>query len=442
MRAAHELPDLEWPAPARSAPLVLAYSGGLDSTVLLHHLSGQAHGRLRVLHVHHGLQDTADAWARHCQAQAAALSVPMAVLRVRVVRDGRGTEAGAREARYEALRRHLRVGDVLVTAHHAEDQAETVLLNLLRGSGVAGLAGMRAWSAFEPGFLWRPLLETSRRQLRIYAESRGLAWIEDPHNRDPAYARSRLRQQVWPVIEAGWPQAAPALMRGAANLREAADLLDELADADLVALQGPDPAALSVSALAGVSAARRRNALRRWLARQGLPVPFRDSLLRLDRELLGARPDAAPVVGWPGLEWRRYRDALYAMPPLSEAEGYVVDWDGNGWDGSGTLDLPERAGHLEMPAEGAAVPGRVRTPAPGERFRPRGAGQRQRLKNLFQARGIPPWVRVRTPVWEQDGRVRWIGGIGPAHDWDGPCPRWRCELPGGVSCESAPGGQD
>lgn len=417
--------SLTWPEPARVAPLALAYSGGLDSTVLLHLLCAAAQGRLRALHIHHGLQAAADDWAAHCVEIGRTLGVEVEVLRVQVCKDGRGPEAAARDARYRALRAALSADEVLVTAQHLHDQAETLLLNLFRGSGLRGLAGMQQWSAFAPGFLWRPLLQTPRPQLRAHAVGHDLRWIEDPHNDDPRFSRSRLRTRLWPLLESHWPNLAQMLGRSADNLAEAGAVLDEVMAADVQALRVPeDRAALSVSALRALSPARRHLALRAWIAGQTLPAPFRDSLCRIDTELLDAAADRAPRVAWPGAEVRRYRDRVYAMAPLPAAVDFDLCWDGNA-----TLALPAGAGWLR-PGVGPAVAGRVRRPRPGERFRPQGAARASRLKALYQARGVPTWIRERAPLLERDGEAIWIGGLGLAQGREEASPLWACGLPG------------
>lgn len=192
---------LSLPTPPPAPRYWLAFSGGLDSTVLLHLL--HAHGLpLEVVHVHHGLQAQADAWAAHCQRVCEGLGVPLQVLRVQVRPAGEGPEAAARAARYQALGALLRPGEVLVTAHHRDDQAETLLLRLLRGSGVRGLAAMPELAPFAAGQLWRPLLGLGREQITAWAVAQGLDGLHDPHNQDPRFARSRLRQQVMPLLRA------------------------------------------------------------------------------------------------------------------------------------------------------------------------------------------------------------------------------------------------
>lgn len=412
---------------------LLAYSGGVDSSVLLHLLAAQLGQRLRAVHVHHGLQRAADDWEQHCRQECARLGIPFESRRIVIPPDDRGPEASARDARYDALRGAMRPDEVLVTAHHREDQAETVLIRLLRGSGPSGLSGIRGLSAFAPGLLWRPLLESSRDQIVALARARELRWIEDPHNQDSRYARSFLRGEILPRLRQHWPAADRAIVRSAALVAEADELLRSLAVEDLNALhqerRGSAREALPLTELRALSPARRRNLIRHWVEELGLSRPYLDSLRRLDAELLSADEDMNPVVAWPGAELRRYRDRLWAMPTLEPAP---TAFD-QAWDGCSILALPAGCGRLVAASESPGQPKgelRVRMPIGVARFRPARGGHIRSLKNLFQERGIPPWVRLRTPALLREGRICWIAGLGWA---DGAEPfdlEWRDPPPG------------
>jgi tRNA(Ile)-lysidine synthase len=283
---------------ARPAVFCAGFSGGLDSTVLLDLLAPlckeQGHV-LRALHVHHGLSPNADAWERHCAALCAGLRVPLQVAHVAVNRAPRTSlEEEARRARHAAFADVS--ADIIVLAHHADDQAETVLLQLLRGAGPKGLAGMPPLKTLAPGastWLLRPLLDFSRAELLEYAQARGLAWIEDESNQDDSLKRNFLRNQVTPLLRAGFPAPAQTLARAARHQAEAAQLLDALADLDLAqagagaAVQAPVVEALEVEVLKQHDDTRLKNALRRWLDRAGLRQPSAarlDALLRALRE--------------------------------------------------------------------------------------------------------------------------------------------------------------
>ncbi|MFS2200468.1 tRNA lysidine(34) synthetase TilS, partial [Pseudomonas sp. Pseusp3] len=252
----------------------IAYSGGLDSTVLLHLLAHLAKTEslpaLSAIHVHHGLQAVADAWPEHCRSVCAALGVPLQIVRVQV-QPGASLERAARDARYHAFSEVIRPGEVLLTAQHRDDQAETLLFRLLRGAGVRGLSGMPRQRPLGKGHLLRPLLDATRAELEAYAAAHQLRWIEDPSNQDRQFSRNFLRHQVFPVLTTRWPQAMATMARSAAHLSEAQGLLDELAQIDLNQARTANEfdwlglPSLELASLEKLSAARQRNALSHWL---------------------------------------------------------------------------------------------------------------------------------------------------------------------------------
>jgi tRNA(Ile)-lysidine synthase len=409
----------------------VAFSGGLDSTVLLHLLARSCARPLIAVHVHHGLQAPADDWAVHCQAQAATLGVAIEVLCVTVDRAApSGPEAAARTARRSALRGTMRDGDVLATAHHRDDQAETVLLRLLRGTGVDGLAAMRALTPFPPGRLWRPLLQVSRAELRDYALQEDLRWIDDPHNQDPRYARSWLRRVAMPLLRERWPGVDAALARAAEHAAEASDLLQELAQSDLVPLRAGE--GLRIAALQVLPQARRRNALRSWLRERGVDdLPSADALARIEHEVLAAAADAWPR--WPmrHIELRRYRGVLYALPCLqAEPGGVILEWSVGE-----QFDLPAGCGRLLATAP-PPLPLRVAFPQGGERLCPATNSRTRSLKNLFQEAGVPPWLRQRTPLLYVAGRLVAAGDRWQTPQWRALCAQrgwsYRWQLPAGL----------
>jgi tRNA(Ile)-lysidine synthase len=385
--------------------LWVAFSGGMDSTVLLHALK-QARLKPHAVHVNHQLQPDAPAWAEHCRALCKTWDVPFELRTVGLVPDDpAGPEAAARAARYEALRGVMKPGDVLATAHHRGDQAETVLLRLLRGTGVSGLAAMSVASEFGPGQLWRPLLAIARETIHAYALAHRLKWIDDPHNANPRYARSFLRAEITPRLRNRWPAMEEALARVAAHAAEARQLLKELAVTDLARIRSA--LGLSIGGLLELSDARRHNAIRAWIEEYGFEAPPADALQRLDREVLQAKPDAEPLLGFGAAEVRRYRGTLFLMRRLPLAPNGVE----LAWRSGRQLLLPEGCGWLQAsasPSEQLAV----RFPRGGERMKPPRAKQSRTLKNLFQEAGVPPWVRERTPLLYRGKQLLWVGGIG------------------------------
>ncbi|MDR1076482.1 MAG: tRNA lysidine(34) synthetase TilS [Xanthomonadaceae bacterium] len=396
-----------------SAPLLLGLSGGLDSIALLHLLANDTRidpTRLSAIHVHHGLQSEADAWAAHCTQACETLNVPIRLARVDVDRHHRqGLEAAAREARYTAFRQALKPEQVLVTAHQLEDQAETFLLRALRASGPDGLACMRPWRPFASGWHWRPLLDVPRRDLLAYARSNELIWIEDPSNDSHDYDRNFLRHQVLPLLGKRWPRAVGALAQSARLNAEASDLLLEEDIRSLHrAFLDEDRRTLSVMSLTALSSARRARVLRYWLRDLGLPpLPISGSL-RIESDLLRARADASAGFAWSGASIRRWRDQLHAdwdRPPTSPT------WKTQ-WDGRTPLQLPD--GSMLSLHDGTGNPGasgfdnplEARARRGGERIVLPGRRHSHSLKHALQEYGVPPWQRERIPLLsDHEGRL-------------------------------------
>lgn len=383
--------------------LVIAFSGGLDSTALLAALADTAdrHGKaLLAVHVNHQLHGDADAWATHCRDVAEKLGVPFEAETIIVdPGDGPGPEASARNARYAALQKHVQPGDWLLSAHHRDDQAETLFYNLLRGSGPAGIAGIARMRRFGRGWLARPLLDTDQQALRTWAEQRGLSWVDDPSNAESRFDRNFLRNEVLPLIESRWPGVAARLAKSAGHAREAVQLADELAESDIV-LAGGDPARLSVSVLNALSQPRRSNALRRAAGRLGLPPMPATTLSSIVADLLMAREDATPLVQWSDAEARRYRDVLFMMPRLAEPQ-----FDGRHL-GTSNVELGTGLGAIRLVATGgpglsescASAGLTLATRKGGEEILISGQRHTKKLKKLLQEEGIVPWMRERLPL--------------------------------------------
>ncbi|KQN58224.1 tRNA lysidine(34) synthetase TilS [Erwinia sp. Leaf53] len=309
--------------------VMLAYSGGLDSSVLLHQLvllrRQRPELRLRAVHIHHGLSPHADGWAEHCRQQCAQWQVALEVVRVQLdVREG-GVEAAARAARYQALRQRLKPGETLLTAQHQDDQSETLLLALKRGSGPAGLAAMPLEGRLGEHRHLRPLLAQSRGQLERWAAEHQLCWIEDESNQDPRYDRNFLRLQVLPLLASRWPHFAAASARSAALCGEQEQLLDELLAESLQALVAAD-GSLDVVPLLSLSEARRSALMRRWIARCQGGMPSRAGLQKLWQEVVCARPDAEPRLRIGKAEVRRFRERLYWLPLLASVSDVMLPW--------------------------------------------------------------------------------------------------------------------
>lgn len=379
-------------------PLLVGFSGGLDSTVLLCSLALSIPARergLRALHVHHGLHPDADSWAADCQRVCDRLGIALAVVRADVRRDeGLGLEASARKARYAAFESELHDGEVLVLAHHRDDQAETFLLRALRASGVDGLAAMPAWRVLGRGWLWRPLLDVPRIALLAYARAHGLEWIDDASNCDTAMDRNFLRHRVLPLLRERWPDADTAFARSAALCGDAATLLAEDDATALATVQSGDVRTLDVTRLLDLEASRRARVLRRWVAGLGLPPLPAQGIARIESDLLHAAPDAQPCFAWASATIRRWRSTLHAGP---QAGTWPEDWCAL-WDGGQALRLPDGGSLRLHGASRFAHPLLVRGRHGGERITLPGRAHSHTLKHVLQELDVPPWRRDRLPL--------------------------------------------
>lgn len=383
--------------------VLLAYSGGLDSTVLLHQLTLlRQHWptlQLRALHIHHGLSPLADSWVAHCQRQCAEWQVPLEVVKVTVDARCGGIESAARSARYQALAQHIHPAETLLTAQHLDDQSETLLLALKRGSGPAGLAAMSPRQMRGDNPHLRPLLDFSRQQLEAWAERYRLSWIEDESNQDPRYDRNFLRLQVLPLLNDRWPHFSAAAARSAALCGEQEQLLDELLAESLDALIAED-GSLCFTPLLSMSAVRRAALLRRWIARQNGTMPSREGLERLWQEVALSREDATPCLRLGTAEVRRFRDRLWWLNSSEPLVNHHLDW-APPWL---PLSLPDRLGQLRVDDGGIWLRQPQALERVNVRFQAQGsfhivgrAGSRP-LKKLWQEAAIPPWQRQRIPL--------------------------------------------
>lgn len=393
------------PRIAESELVAVAFSGGLDSTALLH-VATRSGARVLALHVHHGLQPQADDWAAHCERVAREFGAGFACARLSGA-PGRGdsVEAWAREGRHRALHdMAVAAGaDLLLLAHHRQDQAETFLLQAMRGAGTAGLAGMPR-SQWRGGLCWaRPWLDQPRNVIRAYAEQQGLRWIEDPSNADGRYARNRLRLTLWPAF----PAAETGLAQAARWAQQAEVLAAEVAAEDLARLSTPER--LDLAALTQLSPARARNALRAWLA----PHTTAPASL-IERLLAEWRPGATLSWPAPGGALHAYRDGLHwagasvAVPPPARIDlsrhglHPQPDW-GGAW-------LVEAASPGIAPARLVGLTQQARAGA--EQFQRAPASTPRSLKNACQEAGLPPWRRGGPLLYDAQGRLVAVAGLG------------------------------
>lgn len=378
------------------APLCVAYSGGPDSTALLHALSqlpeAQSRG-LRALHVDHGLHAQSRAWADHCLQFAQSCGVTCTVLRVEVDHArGYGLEAAAREARYGAFTTSLRKDELLLLAHHRDDQAETVLLKLLRGAGPEGLGGMRATRRLGAGALWRPLLDTPREMLRRYVDQHGLPCIDDPSNRDARLSRNFLRHEILPRLSEHWPQAVEAIVHSAALHRAASEALSQQWREEQARLLDPFSGSLDARGWLALSPALRHPLLDDWLHARGLTAPTTAQREQIERQCV-ARNGQLPCIRWRGAEVHVWKGRLWALPPQPAIDPH---WS-TSWQGE-PVALPD-GGSLRLEPPGLlAETVTIRLRRGGEQLRPAGDAHTRELRDLFQQSGMPPWRRAACPM--------------------------------------------
>jgi tRNA(Ile)-lysidine synthase len=424
------------------ARVTVALSGGLDSVVLLDCLARLRDRRailLEALHVNHGLSAHGGAWAAFCGKLCGRLGVPLRVVDVHVDRGpGESLEAAARRARYAAFRQH--VSGTLVLAHHLDDQAETILLQLLRGAGPRGAGAMpRSREAggdagpMPPLAVVRPLLGAARSRLEGYARTAGLTWVDDESNADTGLDRNYLRACVLPLIEERFPGYRKALARSAELCGEASGLLDELAAQDGThAVRNGD---LDVAALRRLSEPRARNLLRWFLRQNAVAAPAARRLGETVRQLVHARPDQRIRIVLGNVELRCYLGCACLQPVTAPVPGEAVVWRGEA-----VLPAPGGLGDVHFTrGEGAGIAlGRLsgrrvdlRPRQGGERIQPDCRRPRRTLKNLLQEHRIEPWQRARLPLLFCDGHLVWVPGIGIDCAWQagpgdpGLCPVWR-----------------
>lgn len=396
-----------------AASIALALSGGIDSMVLLDALPPLASARgsaLSAIHINHGISPHADSWTAFCAEQCAARGIALVTYRLKLAQGRRANlEAIARRARYDALRNAGT--DIVALAHHADDQAETVLLQLLRGAGSRGLAAM---PRFQPGApaLWRPLLDLTRVTLATYAALRGVAWIEDESNADVHHKRNLLRHDIMPRLAAHFSGFPGTLARAARHQAEASELLDALAADD--AAGAAFPAGLDATRLAALPPARARNLLRWFLRGQGLRSPSDAQLAEMLRQLVATRADARTRIVHDNAEIGCYRGLIVVHAPSLPPSAFV-----RAWHGEAAVPLPGGTLAFE-PALGAGVaasmlslhPVTLRSRAGGERLQLAADRPRRAVKKLLQDAGLPPWQRQALPlVWCGDRLVA-VPGVG------------------------------
>lgn len=391
----------------------IAYSGGLDSHVLLHAcatLRDQYGFTYKAIHINHGLSPNALAWVEHCKTICDNLQIDFISKEITILSNhGDSLEALGRELRYKALAAYLSKNDVLLTAHHQEDQAETMFLQLMRGAGPKGLSAMPTIKPFAKGFHGRPLLEISKKTIDSYACEHKLKWIEDESNQNIDFSRNYVRQTLFPLLKKRWPAVSDTLARVAEHCAEAQRFIDLAMDEHLANMQRGS--GLSISALLTLSQTVQRHVLRRWFTHLHFPIPSAVKMQQIQQSLLLAAEDKMPHIMWGHVELRRYQDVLYAMEKLlmhDETKSYV-------WDMEQPLILPNVGVlHAELNlGQGFRKDVKqvtVRFRQGGECCRLPGRDFHHDLKKLFQQWGVPPWERSRVPLLFVEDKL--VGVVG------------------------------
>lgn len=401
---------------AKYQTLFVGFSGGLDSTVLLHSLVSfpELVGKLQAVHIHHGLSENADVWQSHCEAFCKGLGIPLLTAPVKI--EGLANiEESARMARYKVFSSLLATHDCLLLAHHGDDQAETLLLQLLRGAGIDGMAAMLPITPLATGEVIRPFLQYSRQTLEAYAREHALTAIEDESNQNSAFSRNYLRHQIMPLLQEKWPNAARNLARSAMHCQQAKVNLETLATLDCEGLLEPQDTLLLSRPLLTLGRVRLANVLRHWLKKNKIRLPSAIVLERLMDEVIFASPDAMPVVAWGGYVVRRYQQTLYILKESPNAPPHQrIEW----------TTFPEPLlipGHCDSPVcvlasqreKGLIVPTgchiHIAFRQGGELFYWR--GQNKQLKKLLQQWHVPPWLRDWVPLLYIDGYLAAVVGF-------------------------------
>lgn len=408
----------------KASQYCVAYSGGMDSHVLLHAatelLQDEAGIELRAIHIDHGLNPDSQQWVTHAEFVCDALGVELVSRRVNIDAQEGGPEAGARLARYEAFADIMHHGEQLLLAQHADDQAETFLLQALRGSGPDGLASIPRKRTFARGFMARPLLACPQEALSAYAKAKGLSWIEDPSNVDTRFDRNFIRKEILPLLRTRWPAATQTLSRSAMRSAAASQAMQEIAKKDLKAVKVGGSSELSIAKLNELPKERRYSTIRLWVRQSSYRMPRLQDLKEVCSSLLEAREDSAGVVNARDYEFRRHRDRLYLLAKRPEIAPYSMEWPAPYND-----IFIEQAGQLltkkaclkqgiVLPDEGSVT---VSSRQGGELIRLGEPAFHKSVKKVLQEAAVPPWQRDTIPLIYINNRLAAVWNIAVAADF-------------------------
>ncbi|HVY53752.1 MAG TPA: tRNA lysidine(34) synthetase TilS [Gammaproteobacteria bacterium] len=388
----------------------IAYSGGLDSRVLLHccnEIRKTQPFKFKAIHIHHGISSNADDWLAHCSSVCGEYDMELFHFKVDARPEaGESLEERARIKRYEKFITVLHPRDILLTAQHQDDQAETFFLQLLRGAGPKGLSAMPKVKTLGPGLQARPFLDVTCEELKSYALQHQLTWVEDESNVDSHYPRNFIRHEVLPLLKKRWPAVTSLFARAAENCAETERLLVGFGETDLRRAKGSKTGTLSVKALLELNTEKQRLILRMWLEQQGVILPNAAKLYQIQSNALTAKQDRSPCIRWRNIEVRRYQDDLYVMKALPAHNSQKTFK----WDGISPISVPEFGQIEALPVELRQGEIEIRFRQGGEIFRLPN-GQHHELRKFFQEKRIPPWERDRLPLIFADGELVLIPGL-------------------------------
>jgi len=394
----------QFPAQSEIKTWWLAYSGGVDSQVLLHLLSQlkQSHNiNVQAVYIDHGLQQQSKQWQQHCAESCELLSIPFQAISVNAkASKGESPEASARQARYAALSKLIESNDCLLTAQHQDDQAETFLLQLFRSAGAAGLSAMPFYTSFSKGWHLRPLLNINQQQILDYAEQNNLSWVEDPSNLNNKYDRNLVRNTFMPLLKKRWPSIERAISTAAQQQAENRNLIDELAKEDFSKIDAENNS-LCINDLKKLSEARCRNVLRFFIKQQGFNIAPRKVMQQIIFQIFNAKEDARPDIRWSNAVIHRFKKRLYVLPAIEHDETQLIQWHArealviNSLNLKISMQSTSKAGLKKDVLDHEL---QIRFRQSGERIQPAGREGSHSLKKLFQEASVPPWERSRIPL--------------------------------------------
>ncbi|MFW5442741.1 MAG: tRNA lysidine(34) synthetase TilS [Methylococcaceae bacterium] len=418
--------------PPQTERVIIAYSGGIDSHVLLHLAASisDIKSKITAIYVHHGLQSDADLWEKHCEAVCLALNVRYKCLKVNAQKVvGQSPEEVARDQRYQAFKKIVANNDVLLLAQHREDQMETVLLQLFRGAGVQGLSGMPLSIAFGHGLMCRPFLDVPKQLINEYADENQLCWVEDPSNKSNDFDRNLLRNQILPQLKKRWPALDKTIARSARHCATSHELSQDIAQKLLNSVCDKADETLSISQLLELEVNKQQLVIRQWFTNQCLRMPSEKMLQRIINEVVAAKQSANPMVQGRDYCIRRYRDKLYCLKEfyddqLLQEKKWPTSLKQLGLGGGQVLAVKDAAeGILKELWDNSEVSVRFRKGA--EKISLPGRRGHHTLKNLFQEKAIPPWERNNIPLIYLNDDLAAVTGLWISADFysidSGPC---------------------